>query len=160
MDDETIDNIFQGVLEDLPRPTSKVHLYVGRVDIGRVRHHRFVFIEIRLHFSLVSLFSSFCKDGEIVFLSLFKIERFRPQYWPLIDWYWSRDYNTDLWFVNTHYVTSDWITLQVVRIFTSSTFTDMTMERNTLMQFVYPKLKTYCREKHGLEFQVTNNSHL
>ena len=47
------------------------------------------------------------------------------------------------------------MTLQVVRIFTSSTFTDMTMERNTLMQFVYPKLKTYCREKHGLEFQVT-----
>ena len=44
---------------------------------------------------------------------------------------------------------------KVVRIFTSSTFTDMLMERNVLMQFVYPKLKTYCREKHGIEFQVS-----
>jgi hypothetical protein len=29
----------------------------------------------------------------------------------------------------------------VVRIFTSSTFTDMLMERNTLMEYVYPKIK-------------------
>ena len=36
----------------------------------------------------------------------------------------------------------------------SSTFTDMLMERNTLMEYVYPKMKEYCREKHGLEFQV------
>ena len=43
---------------------------------------------------------------------------------------------------------------KIVRIFTSSTFTDMLMERNTLMEFVYPKIKEYCREKHGLEFQV------
>jgi hypothetical protein len=42
-----------------------------------------------------------------------------------------------------------------VRIFFSSTFTDMLMERNTLMEYVYPKIKEYCREKHGLEFQVT-----
>ena len=28
------------------------------------------------------------------------------------------------------------------------------MERNTLMEWVYPKIKEYCREKHGLEFQV------
>jgi hypothetical protein len=41
-----------------------------------------------------------------------------------------------------------------VRIFTSSTFTDMLMERNTLMEWVYPKIKEYCKEKHGLEFQV------
>ena len=34
------------------------------------------------------------------------------------------------------------------------TFTDMLMERNTLMEYVYPKIKEYCREKHGLEFQV------
>ena len=46
------------------------------------------------------------------------------------------------------------LSTKVVRIFTSSTFTDMLMERNTLMQFVYPRLKTYCREKHGIEFQV------
>ena len=30
----------------------------------------------------------------------------------------------------------------------------MLMERNTLMEYVYPKIKEYCREKHGLEFQV------
>lgn len=30
----------------------------------------------------------------------------------------------------------------------------MLMERNTLMEYVYPKMKEYCREKHGLEFQV------
>ena len=46
------------------------------------------------------------------------------------------------------------VSSKVVRIFTSSTFTDMLMERNTLMEFVYPKIKEYCREKHGLEFQV------
>lgn len=28
------------------------------------------------------------------------------------------------------------------------------MERNTLMAQCYPKIKDYCREKHGLEFQV------
>ena len=44
---------------------------------------------------------------------------------------------------------------KVVRIFTSSTFTDMLMERNTLMEYVYPKIKEYCREKHGLEYQVS-----
>ena len=49
------------------------------------------------------------------------------------------------------------VSSKVVRIFTSSTFTDMLMERNTLMEYVYPKLKEYCREKHGLEFQVSAN---
>lgn len=63
---------------------------------------------------------------------------------------------------------------KVVRIFTSSTFTgspfplhpqprarqmgrptpDTTTERNALMEEVYPKIKEYCREKHGLDFQV------
>lgn len=28
------------------------------------------------------------------------------------------------------------------------------MERNNLMSKCYPKIKEYCREKHGLEFQV------
>ena len=46
------------------------------------------------------------------------------------------------------------ICFKVVRIFTSSPFTDMLMERNTLMEYVYPKIKEYCREKHGLEYQV------
>lgn len=30
----------------------------------------------------------------------------------------------------------------------------MSMERNALMEGVYPRIKDYCREKHGLEFQV------
>ncbi|XP_074658721.1 NACHT and WD repeat domain-containing protein 2-like [Tubulanus polymorphus] len=45
---------------------------------------------------------------------------------------------------------------RIVRIFTSSTFTDTTLERNALMENVYPLLKKYCREKHGLEFQVVD----
>lgn len=28
------------------------------------------------------------------------------------------------------------------------------MERNNLMSKCYPRIKDYCREKHGLEFQV------
>ena len=47
------------------------------------------------------------------------------------------------------------VSSKIVRIFTSSTFTDMLMERNTLMEYVYPKIKEYCRERHGLEFQVS-----
>ena len=34
--------------------------------------------------------------------------------------------------------------------------TDTTVERNALMESVYPKLKDYCRERHGLEFQVVD----
>ena len=34
------------------------------------------------------------------------------------------------------------------------------MERNTLMEWVYPKIKEYCREKHGLEFQVNTVTNL
>ena len=49
------------------------------------------------------------------------------------------------------------VSSKIVRIFTSSTFTDMLMERNTLMEWVYPKIKEYCREKHGLEFQVCHD---
>ena len=49
------------------------------------------------------------------------------------------------------------VSSKIVRIFTSSTFTDMLMERNTLMEYVYPKIKEYCRERHGLEFRVRNN---
>ncbi|KAK2159830.1 hypothetical protein LSH36_145g04060 [Paralvinella palmiformis] len=45
---------------------------------------------------------------------------------------------------------------KVIRVFTSSTFTDTQLERNTLMVHVYPKLKEYCREKHGIEFQVVD----
>ena len=33
-------------------------------------------------------------------------------------------------------------------------FSDTINERNALVQHVYPKLREYCREKYGLEFQV------
>ncbi|KAI1720798.1 NACHT domain-containing protein [Ditylenchus destructor] len=45
---------------------------------------------------------------------------------------------------------------KLVRVFTSSTFTDTTLERNALMEDVYPDLKRYCRETHGLDFQVVD----
>ncbi|XP_064598836.1 uncharacterized protein LOC135465527 [Liolophura sinensis] len=44
---------------------------------------------------------------------------------------------------------------KVVRIFTSSTFTDSSHERNALMARVYPKLKSLCQEA-GYEFQVVD----
>ncbi|XP_060587443.1 NACHT domain- and WD repeat-containing protein 1-like isoform X3 [Ruditapes philippinarum] len=46
-------------------------------------------------------------------------------------------------------------TAKVVRIFTSSTFTDTMHERNTLMENAYPKLKSFCQEL-GYEFQVVD----
>uniref|UniRef100_A0A0K0FUG2 NACHT domain-containing protein n=1 Tax=Strongyloides venezuelensis TaxID=75913 RepID=A0A0K0FUG2_STRVS len=45
---------------------------------------------------------------------------------------------------------------KIVRVFTSSTFTDTSLERNMLMEEVYPNLKKYCREIHGLDFQVVD----
>ncbi len=44
----------------------------------------------------------------------------------------------------------------LVRVYTSSTFTDMTLEKNVLVTEVYPRLKEYCRERYGLEFQVVD----
>ena len=42
----------------------------------------------------------------------------------------------------------------LIRIYMSSTFTDMALEKAALFSEVYPKLKEYCREHYGLEFQV------
>lgn len=44
---------------------------------------------------------------------------------------------------------------KIIRIFTSSTFTDMAAERNALMERIYPRLKTFAQEK-GYEFQVVD----
>ena len=30
------------------------------------------------------------------------------------------------------------------------------MEQNTLMEYVFPKIKEYCPENHGVEFQMGN----
>ncbi|EDO47107.1 predicted protein, partial [Nematostella vectensis] len=44
---------------------------------------------------------------------------------------------------------------KVVRIFTSSTFTDTSVERNTLMERIYPRIKQFCQQQ-GYEFQVVD----
>ncbi|XP_046556841.1 NACHT and WD repeat domain-containing protein 2-like [Haliotis rubra] len=46
-------------------------------------------------------------------------------------------------------------TAKIVRIFTSSTFTDTRHERNALMERVYPVLKEMCQQQ-GYEFQVVD----
>ncbi|XP_048740917.2 NACHT and WD repeat domain-containing protein 2-like [Ostrea edulis] len=46
-------------------------------------------------------------------------------------------------------------TSKIVRIFTSSTFTDTKFERNAWMEKAYPRLKQYCRSR-GYEFQVVD----
>ncbi|ESO97320.1 hypothetical protein LOTGIDRAFT_114992 [Lottia gigantea] len=46
-------------------------------------------------------------------------------------------------------------TAKIVRIFTSSTFTDTRHERNYLMEKIYPKLKEFCQNL-GYEFQVVD----
>ncbi|CAF3962519.1 unnamed protein product [Rotaria sordida] len=45
---------------------------------------------------------------------------------------------------------------KVVRVFLSSTFSDTLSERDSLIDTVFPKLKDYCREKYGLEFQYAD----
>ncbi|KAK3736404.1 hypothetical protein QZH41_017906 [Actinostola sp. cb2023] len=45
--------------------------------------------------------------------------------------------------------------IKIVRIFTSSTFTDTSVERNTLMVKVYPRIKKFCQER-GYEFQIVD----
>lgn len=44
---------------------------------------------------------------------------------------------------------------KIVRIFTSSTFTDTEHERNYLMENVYSKLKVFCQQK-GYQFQIVD----
>lgn len=39
-----------------------------------------------------------------------------------------------------------------------SVFTDTEAERNALKEHVYPKLRDFCRENYGIEFQVTQPS--
>ena len=43
---------------------------------------------------------------------------------------------------------------KVVSIFLSSTFSDMHTERDYLIENVYPKLKDYCQNQYGFEFQA------
>ncbi|KAK6174050.1 hypothetical protein SNE40_017396 [Patella caerulea] len=44
---------------------------------------------------------------------------------------------------------------KIVRIFTSSTFTDTEHERNYLMENTYPRLKEFCKNR-GYEFQIVD----
>ncbi|KAL4236659.1 hypothetical protein ACF0H5_005044 [Mactra antiquata] len=45
--------------------------------------------------------------------------------------------------------------VKIVRIFTSSTFTDTKNERNSLMEVSYPKIKSFCQQL-GYDFQVVD----
>ncbi|XP_045162803.2 NACHT and WD repeat domain-containing protein 2-like [Mercenaria mercenaria] len=45
---------------------------------------------------------------------------------------------------------------RLVRIFISSTFTDTREERNVLLEDVYPKLKSHCKKKYGMDFQLVD----
>ncbi|RDD38573.1 NACHT and WD repeat domain-containing protein 2 [Trichoplax sp. H2] len=53
------------------------------------------------------------------------------------------------------FTTDQKIDSKIIRIFTSSTFTDTEAERNTLMEKVYPRLRIHC-QKAGFEFQVVD----
>ncbi|CAH1773349.1 unnamed protein product [Owenia fusiformis] len=48
------------------------------------------------------------------------------------------------------------IPAKVVRVYMSATWTDTVQERNALVERVYPKLREYCREKYGHDFQVVD----
>ncbi|KAL8605123.1 hypothetical protein ACOMHN_018924 [Nucella lapillus] len=45
---------------------------------------------------------------------------------------------------------------KVIKMFISSTFKDLEVERNILAQQVFPKLRTYCRDKYGVDFQAVD----
>ncbi|XP_067950407.1 NACHT and WD repeat domain-containing protein 2-like [Watersipora subatra] len=45
---------------------------------------------------------------------------------------------------------------KVVKIFLSSTFTDMYVERNYLLTEIYPRLQQFCQNEYSLEFQVVD----
>ncbi|XP_012940861.1 uncharacterized protein LOC101863359 [Aplysia californica] len=45
---------------------------------------------------------------------------------------------------------------KVIKVFISSTFTDFVEERNAMAQNVYPKLRDYCRDKYGVDFQAVD----
>ncbi|CAF4090255.1 unnamed protein product [Adineta steineri] len=45
---------------------------------------------------------------------------------------------------------------KMVRVFVSSTFTDTLAERDSLIENIFPKLKDYCRQQYGLEFQYAD----
>ncbi|XP_076106889.1 NACHT domain- and WD repeat-containing protein 1-like isoform X1 [Mytilus galloprovincialis] len=44
---------------------------------------------------------------------------------------------------------------RIIRIFTSSTFTDTMHERNRMMETTFPRLKKYCQQR-GFEFQIVD----
>ena len=42
----------------------------------------------------------------------------------------------------------------VIRIYLSSNFTDMVMEKTELVNHIFPIIRKYCKDRHGLDFQV------
>ncbi|XP_059172229.1 NACHT and WD repeat domain-containing protein 2-like isoform X2 [Physella acuta] len=45
---------------------------------------------------------------------------------------------------------------QVIRVYLCSTGTDSVTERDALVEFVYPRLRAYCRDKYSMEFQIVD----
>ncbi|KAK7499076.1 hypothetical protein BaRGS_00009623 [Batillaria attramentaria] len=45
---------------------------------------------------------------------------------------------------------------KVIKLFISSTFTDFVVERNVLQEQVFPKIRKYCRDKYGVDFQAVD----
>ncbi|XP_060569674.1 NACHT and WD repeat domain-containing protein 2-like [Ruditapes philippinarum] len=45
---------------------------------------------------------------------------------------------------------------RIIRVFLSSTFSDMAEERNMLLQDVYPKISEYAKNKYGVNFQMVD----
>ena len=44
----------------------------------------------------------------------------------------------------------------VVRVYIASTFTDMVLEKTELVNHIFPILKTYCKDRYGIEFQMVD----
>ena len=42
----------------------------------------------------------------------------------------------------------------VIRIYLSSSFTDMVMEKTELVNHIFPIIRNYCKDRHGVDFQV------
>ncbi|WAQ98657.1 NWD2-like protein [Mya arenaria] len=45
---------------------------------------------------------------------------------------------------------------KIIRVFLSSTFSDMAEERNMLLEDVYPRIQEYSRRKYGVDFQMVD----
>ena len=45
----------------------------------------------------------------------------------------------------------------VIRVYLASNFTDMVMEKTELVNHIFPVIRNYCKDRHGLDFQVPSD---